>query len=346
MKKAVTINDIAQRLNLSRNTVAKALNGQYVPEATRERVLSAAKEMNYKSLNASHAEDGAKRYKILLVSGKPLNNINYFVPLVQSIENFCYERNYEIFQHTYNVNKTPFYNFLNYIKELNPDGIVAIECFDRNFIAKLINIGKPLCFVDFTAFDMPLPARYDVITTNDEKAVCDMVKYLINNYRIDSFAFVGDKKHCLSFHERYMGMLKGIFNCKLEHSKKNDILCNDESFDYGNAEAIKTELLKLRTRPQAFICCNDFVARNVCNALKSLNVKIPEEAMVVGFDNDSDATAFKPEITSFSVDKYFLGAETLRTLISRIENPDIPSRTITVSTEVILKTSTGRLRRG
>ena len=346
MKKAVTINDIAQRLNLSRNTVAKALNGQYVPEATRERVLSAAKEMNYKSLNASHAEDGAKRYKILLVSGKPLNNINYFVPLVQSIENFCYERNYEIFQHTYNVNKTPFYNFLNYIKELNPDGIVAIECFDRNFIAKLINIGKPLCFVDFTAFDMSLPARYDVITTDDEKAVCDMVKYLINNYRIDSFAFVGDKKHCLSFHERYMGMLKGIFNCKLEHSKKNDILCNNESFDYGNAEAIKTELLKLRTRPQAFICCNDFVARNVCNALKSLNVKIPEEAMVVGFDNDSDATAFKPEITSFSVDKHLLGTETLRTLISRMENPDIPSRTITVSTEVILKTSTGRLRRG
>lgn len=32
MKKAVTIKNIAEQLNLSRNTVAKALNGQYVPE--------------------------------------------------------------------------------------------------------------------------------------------------------------------------------------------------------------------------------------------------------------------------------------------------------------------------
>lgn len=39
MKKAITIKDIAEQLNLSRNTVAKALNGQYVPESTRERVL-------------------------------------------------------------------------------------------------------------------------------------------------------------------------------------------------------------------------------------------------------------------------------------------------------------------
>jgi len=48
MKKAVTIKDIAEQLNLSRNTVAKALNGQYVPESTREAVLKKAREMNYK----------------------------------------------------------------------------------------------------------------------------------------------------------------------------------------------------------------------------------------------------------------------------------------------------------
>ena len=35
MKRAVTINDIAEQLNLSRNTVAKVLNGHYVPESTR-----------------------------------------------------------------------------------------------------------------------------------------------------------------------------------------------------------------------------------------------------------------------------------------------------------------------
>lgn len=122
-----------------------------------------------------------------------------------------------------------------------------------------------------------------------------------------------------------------------------DILCSDESFDYGNSEAIRTEILKLKYMPDCFICCNDFVARNVCNALKSLNIKVPEKIMVVGFDNVSEATALRPHITTFSSDKEFLGRETLRTLIHRIENPDIPSRTITVSTDMILRESTDRI---
>ena len=342
MRKAVTIKSIAEQLNLSRNTVAKALNGQYVPEKTRELVLKKAQEMNYKSLNVKHIEIGSKRYRILLVSGKPLNNMNYFVPLVKSIENSCFEKNYEFFQHTYNVNRTSFSNFADYVKELHPDGIIAIECFDKNFIGKLINLGIPICFNDFTSFDVNYNQNYDIISTNDEKSVCDIVKLLRNRYKLTNFTFVGDHRHCLSFHERHMGMIKGIFNSTGDHSRKDDILCSDESFDYGDPDAIKTEILKLKHRPECFICCNDFVARNVCNALKSLNMRIPQDALVVGFDNVSEATAFTPEITTFSVDKEFLGRETLRTLIHRIENPYIPSRMITVNTNLILRESTYR----
>ena len=342
MKKAVTIKDIAEQLNLSRNTVAKALNGQYVPEKTRELVLKKAQEMNYKSLNLNHIELGNKRYRILLVSGKPLNNINYFIPILKGIENYCYEKNYEFFQYTYNLHRTPFTSFSDYVKELQPDGIVAIECFDKDFILKLINLDKPICFNDFTAHDVVQNQNYDIISTNDENSVCNLVKALHKKYKLNNFTFVGDHRHCMSFHERHMGMVKGIFNSKGDHSRKDDILCSDESFDYGNPEAIKTEILKLKHRPDCFICCNDFVARNVCNALKSLNIRIPQDALVVGFDNVSEATAFSPQITTFSVDKEFLGRETLRTLIHRIENPSIPSRMITVSTNLILRESTNR----
>ncbi len=343
MKKAVTIKDIAEQLNLSRNTVAKALNGQYVPEKTREIVLKKAKEMNYKSLNLTHIEVGRKKYRILLVSGKPLNNMNYFVPILQGIENYCYERNFELSQHTYNVNRTPFSGFADYVKELRPDGIVAIECFDKNFIAKLINLGTPICFIDFTAYDLRSDKKFDIISTNDEKSVCDLVKTLINKYGLSSFTFVGDNRHCMSFHERYMGMVKGVISSKGAHSKKDDILCNDESFDYGNAEAIKTEILKLKYRPECFICCNDFVARNVCHALKSLGIRVPQQAMVTGFDDVAEATALSPALTTFSVNKEFLGRETMNTLVTRIENPGIPSRTITVSTDMILRESTDRM---
>lgn len=342
MKKAVTIKDIAENLNLSRNTVAKALNGQYVPEKTRELVLKKAQEMNYKSLNLNRIEAGGKKYRILLVSGKPLNNMNYFIPLIKGIENYCYEKNYELFQYTYNADKTPFKGVSDYVNELRADGIVAIECFDKDFIAKLVNMGKPVCFNDFATADVQTGKNFDIISANDEQAINGIVKTLHKRYKITRFTFVGDNKHCRSFHDRYYGMLTAILSIKGAHTRSEDVLCSDLSFDYGNPEALKTEILKLKYKPECFICCNDFVARTVCNALKSLNISVPQNALIVGFDNVAEAVGLTPSVTSFSVEKEFLGHETMRTLIHRIENPNIPSRTITVSTTLIERDSTQR----
>ena len=342
MKRAVTIKEIAEQLNLSRNTVAKALNGQYVPEKTRELVLKKAQEMKYKSLNVSHIQSGRKKYRILLVSGKPLNNINYFVPLIKSVENICFENNYELFQYTYNGSKTAFKEVADYINDLKADGIVAIECFDKDFILKLINLGKPICFNDFSITDIKGDKNYDVISANNQQAIYDLVKILHKKYNISRFTFVGDKTHCRSFQERYNGMITGILAFRGKHSDEEDILCSDTAFNYGSHDAIKTEILKLKYMPECFICCNDFVARNVCNALKSLDIAVPQKALVAGFDNVSEAVANAPYITTFFVDKEFLGTETIRTLINRIENPNIPSRIITVLTTLIPRDSTNR----
>lgn len=340
MKRAVTIKDIAEQLNLSRNTVAKALNGHYVPEQTRELVLKKAQEMNYKSFNSGNFVAGRRKYRILLISGKPLININYFIPIIKGIENFCYENDFELFQYTHNSAKCPFKEVEDYISELNVDGIVAIEYFDKVFITKLLNLGKPVCFNDFSASDIITDKKFDVISANDEQAVSRLIKSLHAKYKITRFTFVGDSKHCLSFHERYLGMRKGILSFNDTHTQKDDILCSDLSFDYGNQDAVRTEILKLKYRPQCFVCCNDFVARTVCNALKSLGVNVPQDALVTGFDNVAEAVALTPAITSFSIDKEFLGKEAMRTLVNRIENPESPARNITVATTLIQRQST------
>lgn len=343
MKRAVTIKDIAEQLNLSRNTVAKALNGQYVPESTRNTVLKKARELNYKGLN-SRAETAGRGYRILLVSGKPLNNINYFVPLIRGVEKYCFEKHYELFQYTFNKDRMPFADFAGYVRGLMPDGIVAIECFNKVFIEKLINIGLPVVFNDFSASDLSSDRCYDIISADDERAVCGIVKRLHAKFNVSRFAFVGDPRHCRSFRERYMGMLKGLMSVRAEHQRGDDILCNDESFDYGNPHAIETEILKLKYKPECFVCCNDFVARTVCTALKNLKMRVPADALVTGFDNVSEAVSQYPEITSFSINREFLGRETMRNLAVRIETPDAPSRLITVTATCIPRPSTDRFR--
>lgn len=342
MKRAVTIQDIAKQLNMSRNTVAKALNGQYVPEKTRIAVLSKAREMNYKSMSTSRIEIGRKRYRLLLISGKPLNNINYFIPLIKGIENICYEKNYELFQYTFNDVKLPFKELSDYINSLKIDGIIAIECFDKDFICRLLNIGLPICFNDFSASEINSDKNYDIISADDRCSVYKIVKLLHLKYKITKFTFVGDEKHCHSFHERYEGMLSALLSARCQHLRSEDILRSDAAFSYGNLESVKAEILQLKSRPECYVCCNDFVARNVCNALEAIGTAVPKQALVVGFDDVAEATAKDPFITTFSVDKEFMGAETVRTLVNRIENPSAPRKTITVSSSLKLRHSTER----
>jgi len=58
--KKVTIQDIADELGVSRNTVSKAINNaDGLAEATRERILQKAIEMGYKQFSYIKAQTGA-----------------------------------------------------------------------------------------------------------------------------------------------------------------------------------------------------------------------------------------------------------------------------------------------
>ena len=340
MRKAVTIKSIAEALNLSRNTVAKALNGRYVPEKTRAAVLKKAAEMHYKSLDAKDTSSKSEKYRILLVSGKPLNNIKYFIPFIGGIEQFCYEHNHELFQYTFNYDTKPFYELSSYVKSLNIDGIITVECFDSDFVQRLLNLKKPVVFTDFTCKPVRSLVNYDVVCADDVGSAQEIVILLNKKYGISKFSFIGDTEHCMSFNDRYTGMLAGLFKTNTPHHRGEDLLKDDYSFDYGNAENLKTEILKLKYRPECFVCCNDFVARTVCNALAMLSVSVPDDAMVVGFDNVPEAYSLVPKLTSYAVDKKFLGKATVQTLIQRISFPEMPTRRISVSAKLIVREST------
>lgn len=339
MRKAVTIKNIAEALNLSRNTVAKALNGRYVPEKTRALVLRKAAEMHYKSLDVRTTDIDCKKYRILLLSGRPLNNIKYFIPFVGAIEQFCFENNYELFQYTFNNDNKPFYELSSHIKNLDVDGIITVECFDAEFARRLLNLKIPVVFTDFTCEQVDSHVNFDVIGADDVRSSREVVSLLIKKYGISRFSFIGDIRHCRSFNDRYTGMLAALFASGTPHLRGEDMLKDDDYFDYGNAEDMKTEILKLKYSPDCFVCCNDFVARTVCDALSMLGVSVPQDALVVGFDNVPEAYSLSPKLTSYAVDKKFFGKVAVQTLVQRITSPEMQSRYISVSAKLIVRES-------
>ena len=153
-KDRITVQDIADALSLSRNTVSKALNNQYVPPRTRERVLSAAIEMGYKSYGTVASTDMDKKHlRIVLITSKHLMTMTFFIQLVRAIELRLDEMdNVELLQFT--VSKAFFFDRLGRRARSGASLRGQIGSFRitgkplRHTLTSLIFVLKhPLCFL-------------------------------------------------------------------------------------------------------------------------------------------------------------------------------------------------------
>jgi LacI family transcriptional regulator len=65
---------------------------------------------------------------------------------------------------------------------------------------------------------------------------------------------------------------------------------------------------------------NDDFAIGAMKALRKLSVSIPQEVKIIGFDDIMYASFAVPPLTSIHLDKYLLGEEAVRTLISLLQS--------------------------
>lgn len=72
--------------------------------------------------------------------------------------------------------------------------------------------------------------------------------------------------------------------------------------------------------PTAIFYFNDNIAIQGYRALSDMNINVPEEVSILGFDDHSHASIVSPPMTTFSHPKYDLGRWVAKILIDEIEN--------------------------
>lgn len=341
MNKTVTINEIANELGLSRNTVSKVLNGKKVPEQTKKIVMDKAIELGYKNLNIVSSNDSYLRnQKILLLTSKTLFNLNFFLSIVRGIEATVKKYDFELLQYTFNPSILASYKDLStYIKALSVDGIICIESFDNKFIKELLAQEVPVVFIDFTSSITDFKGNYDIVMMENLDVVKHLCSTLIKQLNCRNFGFVGDYLHCKGFYERFIGMKEALFVNKIEYQPSFSITFED-SFPYGDSKQMQKVISEMPKLPDCFICANDSIALSLISALKALNYRIPEDIQVVGFDNIHEARISEPPLTTINTDKEYLGKQALNTLLNRIKHPKEKNRIVYTETNIVLRQST------
>lgn len=337
VRKRVTMQDIADACGLSRNTVSKIFNGRgTVPDATRDMVFAKAQELGYHQL-ADGEPAPLNRNIALLTHSKP--SLHNFGSLF--ITNFTDQ----ICRSGYNLKIFEIGEF-EYAQKLLPShfvaseisGIITLELFDREYTKMVCGLGLPVLLVDsYTRAPNEL-MDCDLIYMENFGSSIAMTSRMIST-GAKSIGFVGDMNHCNSFQERWNGFCTAMQEAGLEPDRDVCILA-DDSEPYGEVDWMINELNKLPRIPDGFVCCNDFVAIRIMQALRKKGLSVPEDVMVTGFDGTAEAEVVYPPLTTAKIPSAELGRMSADILLSRIASPALPYRCTLVKTTPVWREST------
>jgi LacI family transcriptional regulator len=338
--KKVTIQDIADELGVSRNTVSKAINNaDGLAEATRERILKKAIEMGYKQFSyiKEQARDNPEQEapdkgEIALLIGSAIDGTHFASLMLDKMKKELSQWGYTLTTHR--VERENFLcrtlPFTFNVKQAR--AVICIEMFDRAYAEMVCTLGLPVLFVDGPhkrdGIDLPADQLYMDNTTAITRFVNDM---LVRGKR--RIGFIGDYEHCQSFFERYTA-----FRCAMLMAG----VPVDERFCIKilNPEQLVNTLLSMKDFPEVFICANDFVADDAIYALRKLGKSVPADVLFCGFDDSPHSRIMTPSLTTVHIHTQIMAFTAMQLLLSRIDQPSLDYRTVHTETELIYRDST------
>lgn len=331
---SVTQKDIAQKLNISRSLVARALKGyEEVSPLTRQRVEEVAREMGY-DLNTNQAARSliAKRYGqkartgVIAVAFPPLvspspHHMVFFAPLLKGLESEALASEMEVF--TFNVR---FGELPRMIREGNVDGVVSIG-FPPQDVAAIHALGLPVVTYQSICRDA------HSLMVEDRRGAYLTTRHLLElGHRKIAYLGVTLKyKNGLTDELRFQGYQDALaeFNVPLREEWINTSLPfpDTSSHKYCSgcgkcAACIGWQTLKRQSgsvqkeRPPftAVVCYHDPIAMGVIEHAGNDGIKVPQDLSVVGFDDVSHLYHFEPHVTSVSFDREEMGHSAIRLL--------------------------------
>lgn len=359
----VLIQNIADELNLSRTTVSKVLNNSgSVAPATRDRVLQKAAEMNYKyfSLIKSASEESTEvsgsapataaestvspaSKSIAVLFSKTIDNQHIGFSLLTIFGQYMSRNCFTL--SLYPVSEENLRS-LTLPDALIPENITAVLCaeiFDRSYSEMLCSLKKPILFIDAYAEAVQDNLKADILLMESQFHLSALIESIVNKYHLTRVGFVGPYMRCLSFYERWLGFHSALQKCDLTYQKELCILSQEDT-NYFDPDWMLSYIKHMEQLPELFVCTNDFSALQVMTCLRQLNISVPSDIKLIGFDNSSHASLSDPSLTTIDSHSADIGIRAAEMLMARIKNPELPYTTAHVGTSPIHRDSTGKER--
>ncbi|MCG0275366.1 MAG: LacI family DNA-binding transcriptional regulator [Thermosediminibacteraceae bacterium] len=320
-RKRVTMRDIAKKLNISINSVSIALNGKEgVSDELRSTIIKTAQEMGYFETNSRILSGFRYKSVSLLIEERHFRDEHFYSRVTVGIEQQARKNGYDViinFIHEGQIQVPAS------IVDKRVAGILVVGPVNDLLLKTLCESGLPVVLVDHASFSI----NTDAVLTQNMQGTYMATLYLIGKGH-RKIGFFGDVSYSLSVKERWLGYREALIAAKLEDRhiiKENAYSITgpvEKLVIEDNFEKVANLVSELKEMPTAWVCSNDRAAITLCKALKNLDIRVPEDVSVIGFDDIGMASIFVPHLTTVKVEKELMGKKAFERLLEKIEQKD------------------------
>lgn len=298
-----TLKDVARLAEVSMAAASRILNQDpslSVTEETRNRVLSAAAELNYKKAGAQAekknrpAEEREIRVGVAqMFDAKELQEDLYYMALKSALDQECFARQWT---------SVPLFRDGDRrfaLRDSLPlDGLFAIGRFTREEIANFREYTDKIVFLDSD----PDPMLYYSILPNYHLGV----RLALNHFRergLERVAYVGsvytfgDQKE-LTMDPRFYYYRAGLTN---RDCFDRSLVLDCSMTAKGGYEAMTAFLDRQGRPPEAMFIASDSIAPGLMMALRERGLSVPGDASVITFNNTVLSQFSDPPLTSIEL---------------------------------------------
>lgn len=336
-KQNVTLNDVAETVGVSMATVSRVVNNYpHVSEKVRKKVQKAIEDMGYNPHIAARSLASKRTGNIGLVIPNSIHNFftdPYFPRLTDGIANACNENDYTLslfLFHTPELEK-------KLIPRLTRGGlvdgiIVQATGIDDNILDNISQGSVP-----FVVAGTPMnQAQVNYIDVDNVTGARYAVEHLIRLGRRQIATITGPLTTAAGI-DRLEGYRLALSNNGI--SVENRLIASGDFSEESGYSGAK-QLLNQKGIDALFVA-SDTMAAGALRVLRELEVSIPSDIAVVGYDDLPPARLSTPALTTVSQPIKRFGVQAMEILMKVLKDRQLPPQQIILGTSLIIRESCG-----
>lgn len=332
--------DVARECGVTKKTVSRVFAGSpAVKASTREKILEAAKRLNYE-FNTLAQNFSSKRSRFIGVATaiNQLVGTSYFGELMRGFASVLNETEMDFA--LFDTDTESFNNgekLAKLYRQRRVDGllVVAPHTYDR-FLDTLEQVRVPMVVVGV----QPSCEGVCSVSCNDKRGIDLLCSHL---YRLGHrrIAFVSGPAYVTTSELRTQAY---VDFCREKRLKNPPEYIQPGNYSIPTGREAARRLFQLTPRPTAVVAANDLTAFGVIEAAQEFGLKVPEDVSITGFDDFPTGAERSPTLTTIHQPVLEMGQQSVTSLINALRKGKMPSGHSILDVKLMERESTAQAK--